>query len=176
VDAALARLIGTAIGAQAGLTASLVSARQHMRSEREKLQAARMDELVKADRQALLHLTQLHAAGTQAISWLSWAAGIQSDHEIREEIAVYEARMRQLQPELLAAEAAAASQSDEAFDRIDPLVNELMEIDAEVATAGARFDHNPDEVRSYLAEVGQHSRDLAVRRIQVIRELLRRGH
>jgi hypothetical protein len=173
MDAALAGLIGTGIGAIAGIVGSTLAARHQITIERERARAARMDELIKAERQALLDLTQLLATGTQAIAWLAWAAIAQPADLMRREIETYDARMRELLPRLLASEAAAASLSDHAFERIDPLVRELISLDTKVGTAAAGFDDNADEARQRIAAVKKAAVDLSERSVDEVRALLR---
>lgn len=173
MDATLAGLVGTAIGAVAGIMGSALTARHQRQLERERMRSARMDELIKAERQALLELTQLLATGTQAIAWLAWAATAQSAELLREEIASYDARMRELLPKLLGSEAAAASLSDEAFERIDPLVRELISLDTEVGTAAAGFEANADEATRSLAGAKHRAVELSERSVDEVRALLR---
>jgi hypothetical protein len=173
MDATLAGLVGTAIGAIAGIAGSALTARHQRLLERDRVRSARMDELIKAERQALLELTQLLAIGTQAIAWLAWAATAESTERLREEIGTYDARMRDLLPKLLASEVAAASLSDESFRRIDPLVRELISLDTVVGTAAAGFEENVDEATRSLAGAKQRAVDLSERSVDEVRTLLR---
>jgi hypothetical protein len=154
MDAALAGLLGTAIGAFAGVIGSLLAARQQNRAEQTRLRAGRLDELVKAERQALLHLTELLATGTHEIAWLAWlATNRPDDEEFRKEIAAYDQRMKQLLPQLMAAEAGAAGLSRNAFDRIDPLVETLLRMDADVGVEAAKFNTQPPDALDARNEV-----------------------
>lgn len=173
MDATVAGLIGTGIGAAAGIAGSALTARHQRLLEYERMRSARLDELARAERQALLELLQLLAIGTQAVAWLAWAATAQSSTRLREEIASYDARMRELLPKLLASEAAAASLSDEAFDRIDPLVRELISLDTAVGTAAATFENNPDEATQSLAGAKPRAVELSERSVDEVRALLR---
>lgn len=173
MDAAVAGLLGTAIGAFAGVIGSLLTSRQQYRTEQARLRAARSDELVKAERQALLHLTEVQATGTHAVSLLAWAARVLPDHQFRQEIESYEKRMRELLPQMTAAEAAAAGLSEDAFERIDPLVEELFHLDETVGTAAAGFDEDKVEARRRIAATEEQAWSLARRTIHQVRELLR---
>jgi hypothetical protein len=62
--------------------------------------------------------------------------------------------------------------SDQAFERIDPLVRELSELDLKVGTAGASFDDN-DEARQRLAASQHDAFDLGRRCVHEVRSLLR---
>lgn len=173
MDATLAGLVGTAIGAIAGIAGSAITARHQRLLERERVRSARMDELIRSERQALLELTQLLAVGTQAIAWLAWAATAKSTAGLREEIGTYDARMRELLPKLLASEAAAASLSDEAFTRIDPLVRELISLDTVVGTAAANFEENAVDATRSLTAAKQQAVELSERSVDEVRSLLR---
>ncbi|MBC9821038.1 hypothetical protein [Terrabacter sp. MAHUQ-38] len=136
MDAALAGLLGTAIGAVAGIAGSLLSSRHQMRLERERIDAARHDELTRAARQSLLDLVQLVATGTQAIAWVTWAVECRPVEESLVEARRYEDSMRELLPRLVSAQVAVASLSAPAtYERLDPLVRTLVHLDARVGTA-----------------------------------------
>lgn len=173
VDAALAGLVGTAVGALAGLVGSGLTAWYQLRAERQRAANARHDEMVKAGRQALVQLTQLLTTGTYAIAWLGWSVSVQSPEEIRREVDTYNTKLRELIPQLLAAEAAAASVSDNAFDQIDPLVNELLILDARVGTAAQRLETNHETAAQQIADAKRDAVEMQERVIRVIRALLR---
>jgi hypothetical protein len=173
VDAALAGLAGTAVGALAGLVGSGLTAWYQLRAERQRAANARHDEMVKAGRQALVQLTQLLTTGTYAIAWLGWSVSVQSPEEIRREVDTYNTKLRELIPQLLAAEAAAASVSDNAFDQIDPLVNELLILDARVGTAAQRLETNHETAAQQIADAKRDAVEMQERVIRVIRALLR---
>jgi hypothetical protein len=173
MDAAVAGLIGAAIGALAGVIGSTLTAWQQNRAERERRQAARLDEFLKAERQALLNLAELVATGTQAMLWLAWAAVHKSSTEAQEEIDSYEARMRELLPRLLAAEAEAGSVSDDAFGRVNPLVDRLTVLDTEIGTAAAGFPENEDDARRQIAATKEKVLNLMSQTLTEIRTILR---
>jgi hypothetical protein len=56
IDAAVAGLLGAAIGALAGVIGSVLTAWQQNRTERERRRAAQRDESLKTQRQTLLHV------------------------------------------------------------------------------------------------------------------------
>ncbi len=176
MDATVAGLLGTGIGAAAGIVGAALTSRHQRLLEVERLRAARFDELARAERQALLELLQLLAVGTQALSWLAWSATAHAPARLREEIATYDAQMRELLPKLLAAEAAAASLSVDAFDRIDPLVRALLTLDTQAGTAAAGFEVDADEATSRLAAIKPAAGQLSERSVDVVRSLLRGAH
>lgn len=174
-DAALAGLIGAGIGAITGVASSSLAAWHQTRLERERARAARADELSRAERDAMLDLMRLLATATHAIEWLAWAATAEIQDVFRQEMDAYNTRMRELLPQLVAAEVAAASLSDDAFERIDPLINDLLALDQEVGTAGAQFEIRPADAVGRIAAVKQPANDLAHRSVHEVRALLRRA-
>jgi hypothetical protein len=173
MDAAIAGLIGAGLGAVASTTASMMATFQQTRSERERVRAARADEALRAEREALVRLCELLATGTQAVAWLGWAAKVQPPQVLQQEMQTYDKRMRELIPRLLAAEVAAASLSDDAFDRVDPLVRDLIALDTRVGTAAAAFDKDGREATQRLAEAKDAANELSDRSITQVRALLR---
>jgi hypothetical protein len=129
--------------------------------------------MVTSGRQALLELTQLLTSGTYAIAWLGWSVSVQSAEEVRREIDIYNAKFRELIPQLLAAEAAAAGQSDDAFERIDPLVNELLVLDTKVGTAAATLETNREAAAQDIADAKRAAVEIQVNIVKVVRALLR---
>lgn len=175
MDAAIAGLIGAGLGAVASTTASMIATLQQTRSERERTRAARADEALRTEREALVQLCELLATGTQAIAWLGWAAKVQPQEVLLQEMQTYDTRMRELIPRLLAAEVAAASVSDDAFDRVDPLVRELITLDTRVGTVTAAFDRDREQAKQHLAEAKDAANDLSDRSVTQVRALLRGG-
>jgi hypothetical protein len=173
MDAAVAGLLGAAIGALAGVIGSTLTAWQQNRAERERRRAAQLDEFVKAQRQALLHLGELVAAGSQAMLWVAWAARNKSGTQVRQEIDTYETRMRELLPQLLAAVAEASSVSDEAFKRVNPLVDQLEVLDTKIGTAATMLDEDEDEARRRITETKEDALSLMSRTLDEIRTVLR---
>lgn len=173
MDAAIAGLIGAGLGAVASTTASMLASVQQTRTERERARAARADEAMRLEREALVQLCELLATGTQAVAWLGWAAKVQPRQILLQEVQTYDARMRELIPRLLAAEVAAASLSEGAFDRIDPLVRELIVLDTRVGTAAAAFEEDSEAATQRLAEAKDAANDLSDRSVSEVRALLR---
>jgi hypothetical protein len=81
--------------------------------------------------------------------------------------------MRELLPQMMSAQAAAAGLSDDAFERIDPLVEELFTLDATVGTAAAGFDEDKEEARRRIAATQTPAGTFSRKTIREVRELLR---
>jgi hypothetical protein len=111
---------------------------------------------------------------TQEIAWLAWAATNRTDDdEFRKEIASYDQRMRELLPQIEAAVVGAAALSRDAFDRIDPLVEELTHLDFDVGTEAAKFDNAGPVARQSVSEFTEQARSLSRRNVAEVRAILR---
>lgn len=173
MDAVLAGLLGTAIGALAGILGSVIMAWQQNRAEKERLQAARFDEFVQSQRQALFDLSGLVANGAQAILWLCWAAEAKPSHRVRQEIEKYEERTYELWPKLATARAAAGVMTDEAFERIRQLVRELEVLDLDISRAAVRFDDDEKTARLRMLECRPTALQLSDQTVNEITAVLR---
>jgi hypothetical protein len=175
MDAALTGLIGTGIGAVAGILGSTMTERHQSRTERERTRAARADELTRAARQALLDLVQLIAAGTHAISWLAWSVAEQPPDQVLLEADKYNASMRELFPILVKAQVAAASLSKNSYERIDPLVDQLFDLDREVGTALEAFKRGEPDANARIAAARNAAATLDDHMLNEARSLLATG-
>jgi len=172
VDAALAGLIGTALGVAAGSFTSVLTSWYQLRWEARRAVLTNRAEALRSGRQAMVRLTQLLMSLTQAIAWLGWSVKEKSDEELAREVELYESRSRELLPQILAAETEAASLSDEAFDEIDPLVNELLVLDTKVSTAMLRLGTDRSATAA-IAEAWTAAVKLQIDVTGMVRSLLR---
>lgn len=173
MDAALAGLLGTAIGAVTGIVGSLLSSRHQVRLERERIDAAREDELTRAARQSLLDLVQLVATGTQAIAWVTWAVECRPAEESLSEAHRYEDTMRELLPRLVSAQVAVASLSAPAtYERLDPLVRTLVHLDARVGTALVGHEQGDATATAELSALRDETTAFEQRTVTVVRAIL----
>ena len=176
MDAALAGLLGTAVGAVAGIVGSLLSSRHQVRLERERVDAARHDEVARAARQSLLDLVQVVATGTQAIAWVTWAVECRSTEESLVEARRYEDTMRELLPRLVSAQVAVASLSAPAtYERLDPLVRTLVNLDVRVGTALVAHERGDAGSAAELSALRDETTDFERRTVTVVRALLGDG-
>jgi hypothetical protein len=166
MDAAVAGLLGAMVGSLTGLAGSLLTPELQRRTEEAKWKQARADELWREERRALLELTTLLAEGCQAAGWVGWAASVKPLEALRADLAEYDARMRALLPRLSSAQAAAAGVSEGVFDRIDPLVEQLYNLDVAIGNASVQLEDDP--------EVGQHVlKDIQVPAADLSRQVVR---
>jgi hypothetical protein len=173
MDAALAGLLGTAIGALAGIVGSLLSSRHQVRLERQRIDAARRDELTRAARQSLLDLVQLVATGTQAIAWVTWAVEYQPAEGALAEARRYEDSMRELLPRLVSAQVAVASLSGPTtYERLDPLVRTLINLDARVGTALVGHEQGDATSTAELLALRDETTAFERRTVTVVRAIL----
>ncbi len=73
MDAALAGLVGAALGAVVGLLGPAITAWQQHRTELQRAEINWSENLAENERQSMLELAKLLATGIQAISWVAWA-------------------------------------------------------------------------------------------------------
>ena len=157
MDAAVAGLLGAMVGSLTALGGSLLTPWLQRRTEEAKWKQARADELWREERRALLELTTLLSEGTQAIGWVGWAASVKPVEALQAELAEYDARSRALLPRLFSAQAAAAGVSEGVFDRIEPLVRQLMSLDGAVGDAGVQLMEDPEAGRRALNEIWERA-------------------
>jgi hypothetical protein len=173
MDAALAGLIGASIGAMASLLGGLISGWQQRKGDAQRWYRERATEVWKEERRSLLELTTLLAEGAHAASWLCWAATGKPDEALKADVAEYDAKMRQLLPRLVSAQAAASGLSEEAFENIDPLVQRLFALDTQIGDATVQLDANSvdgrERLRGLIEAVSGFEREIVVR----VRSLLR---
>jgi hypothetical protein len=174
MDAAVAGLAGAAIGALSGLFTAVVTGWNQRRSDRQRWQQTRIDELWKEERRALLELTSLLAQGSQAASWLAWSASVKPAESVLQEASDYEHRMRELLPKLFSAQAAASGLSDAAFAEINPLVQRLAAMDTQIGSACARLlpgdvEGGVHSLSTFVAPTYELTRDM----VSTVRSLLR---
>lgn len=172
MDAALTGLIGTGIGAGAGIVGSAMTAWYQSRVERERTRAARADELTRAERQALQGLVKLIATGTQAISWLAWSVAEEPPDLARLEADKYDINMRKLLPRLVEAQVAAAGVSKHSYERIDPLVRQLYNLDREVGTALVGYKRGEPDAIARIAAARNAANSFLDHTVNEVRALL----
>jgi hypothetical protein len=145
MDAALAGLLGTSVGAVAGVLGGFVTGRQQQKNELMRWRQQRDDDVWKEERRSLLELTNLLAEASQAVVWLAWAATVKSVEAVKADANEYDGRMRAILPRLFSAQAAASGLSEQAFAQIDPLVQELLTLDTALGEASVRLGFEPEE-------------------------------
>ena len=176
MDAAVAGLLGAALGSLTGLAGSLLTPRLQRRTEEAKWKQARADELWREERRALLELTTLLAEGCQALSWVGWAASAKSTEALRADLADYDARMRALLPKLMSAQAAAAGVSEGVFDRINPMVSQMYRLDLAIGNASVKLEEDAEAGRRALWEVREPADELGRHVVRQVASYLRLDH
>lgn len=168
----MAGLLGTGIGVTASLVGSVIVTWQQRRTEVVRASIARSDEHLRLQRDALLELTKLLATGVHNIEWLTWSAGVRLAEAFAAEVREYDSRTRLLLPQLISAEVAASSLADAHFAVVDPLVQKLIELDAEVSDAAASAGE-PAEVLARVAAMRGRANALGEQVVRDVRALLR---
>lgn len=143
MDAALAGLLGTAVGAIAGVAGGFVTGWQQRRGDAARWRQQRADEVWKDGRRSLLELTNHLAEGSQAAVWLCWAARHGTVEAVKAEATEYDARMRTILPLLFTAQAAVSGLSKEGVSVMDSLVREFTALDDSLGSAISLLDTTP---------------------------------
>lgn len=151
MDAAVASLIGAAIGALSGLGGGYLTGRRQSELERDKWLRARKDEHDKNIRLAVAELTKKLAAGTQEISWLTWKAKHTPDALTATDIANYNNKMAVLFPDIVSARVIVDAIDKSIHARLTPLINKLYSLDENIALAAKDFDSSRKGSVSALA-------------------------
>lgn len=80
--------------------------------------------------------------------------------------------MRELLPRLVAAQVAAASLSRQSYQRIDPLVRELIRLDLEVGTALVGYEQGQPDAMQRIAAANQAAISFSEHTVNEVRSLL----
>jgi hypothetical protein len=151
MDAAVASLIGAAIGAISGLAGGYLTGRRQSQLERDKWFRARKDEHDKNIRLAVAELTKKLAAGTQEISWLTWKAKYTPDALTVTDIANYNNKMAVLFPDIVGARVIVDAIDKSIHARLTPLINKLYSLDENIALAAKDFGSSRERCTKALA-------------------------
>ena len=173
MDAALAGLLGTSVGAATGLIGGVLTASHQRKAEMQRWKQARADELWKDERGALQALTALLAKGAHEVTFVSWSASNKPVDLVRADARNYDIRIRELLPEIFSAQASASGLSDDAFDEIEPLIRQLLDLDGFAGQAIVGMDSNPDAALRELAACLEPARELERQIVDRVRSVLR---
>ena len=172
MDATLASLIGTAIGAVSGLAGGYLAGRQQSHLEHEKWRRTREDNLEKDIRSAVAELTRKLAAGIHAIGWLTWKAENYPKKITEDDLENYDKDMKSLFPDIVGSRIAVAALSREMHTKMTPLVNALYNLDAQVAKAAMAFKDTQDEGSKALADCYGKSRQFVDEFLEKVTEIV----
>jgi len=173
MDAAVAGLIGAAIGAVAGFTGTVLTAVLQFRLEQRKWLRAREDLTIKELRVAIAELTKTMASAMHSMTWLTWTAYEELGVINKEIISSYDAEMHRLFPDLWGILAVIAALDREAHSHLEPLVEEITKIDARIGRATLLFkDSDSSECKAALAECFAHASSLYKNLPQVLADSL----
>lgn len=173
MDAALAGLLGAAVGAAAGVVGGLVTAGAERRMAVLRWEQDRVDETWQEERRSLLELTSFMTECAQAQAWLTWSARERPVADVLEEAARYDARMRVLLPKLLSAQAAASGLSDSAYGRVAPLVDAIVDLDSKLGGAASRLARGDPAAVAELVGYHEDAFELTPEIVRSIRNELR---
>jgi hypothetical protein len=162
MDEPTAAILGAAIGGASGLTVALLTGWRQSRLEYQKWLRAREDEQRKwlqareDDKQkeirlAIVELTKNLSIALQAMEWLTWKAENAPNSLIEEDISVYDKDMRAVLPKIVSSHVLVAALSKTKYDRLTPLVDEVYNLDVQIAKASLLFKNSPQECIQALA-------------------------
>jgi len=172
MDATMASLIGTAIGALSGLAGGYLAGRRQSQLEYEKWRREREDNLEKDIRSAVAELTKKLAAGIQAIGWLTWKAENYPTKITEDDLANYDNDMKTLFPDIVGSRIAVAALNRETHTKMTPLVNELYSLDAQVAKATMTFKDSQEGGCKALADCYGKSRQFNDEFLEKVTEIV----
>lgn len=153
MDAAVAGLIGAAIGAVAGFTGTVLTALLQFRLEQRKWLRNREDLAHKEFRLAIAELTKTMSSAMHSMTWLTWTASQDMGVINKEIISSYDAEMHKLFPDLWGILAVIAALDKDTHYHLEPLVERITKIDAQIAKATLLFkDSDSSECKKALAE------------------------
>jgi hypothetical protein len=172
MDAALAGLLGTAVGAAAGIVGTALTVRHQRLLEAERARVAHEGELLRLEREALLDLADRFAAALNTVLYLTWYASKIPERVTTEALVDYEETMKDLLGSLLGSHIGASSLSGTAFTTIDPLIQKLYELDERIALEIGQFDREPDEARRRIGSLHEEARRLERQSVNDLRSML----
>ena len=174
MDAALIGLIGAVAGALAGLGASVIAGWQQRLGEAQRWRQTRVDEIWRTERQSLIELTTLIAAGCQAMAWVAWSASAKPLEDVRIESKIYDDKMRDLLPKIFGAQAAASGLSDETYQTVQDIIALLIDLDTELGTVCAKLKGRGSKAAlSKMAPFEEKALSLERKTVETVRKHLR---
>ncbi len=153
MDASIAGLLAAIIGALAGLVGGYIAGRQQSQLEYQKWHRARLDDLNKEIRLAVAELARKLAITTHSMNWLTWRAEKQAAEFSLEHLEAYDREMHQNLPEIASAFIVLSALSESAAGLMNPLVQEVYNLDVDLAKAGASYREDPATSREAIASL-----------------------
>jgi hypothetical protein len=140
---ALIGIVGALIGAAGAFAATLIAS-----------QRQRASEYKKEVRLAVAELTRVLGSAGHSINWLTWKARFTPSEFGEQAIHDYNTEMHRELPKILGSLAVVSALDADAWQKVRPLANDLLMLDAKVASAAAGF--YTDRAKSVEA-VGMHT-------------------
>jgi hypothetical protein len=152
MDPALTGILAALIGAVAGITGGYLSGWQQARLEYKKWLRAREDDVAKELRLAVADLMRKMATTAQHISWFTWEADYRPDRITKEAVELYDTEMRGLFPEIDSALIMVSALSNEAYERLAPLVLDIYNLDLKVSRETRKITNAPSDAAKGIAD------------------------
>ena len=146
-------LSAAAIGALAGVLGAFVTAREQRRLDLLRFGHERRTAAEKEKRLAMAELARTLSAVLQAMNWFTWEADNRPQRVTPEWIDRYDADMKRLLPELMAAISVVAALSERAYRAFDPLVSEAFDLDVRIGTAASGLTGEPERATRAIGDL-----------------------
>jgi hypothetical protein len=124
------------------------------------------------EREALLDLAKRFAAALNTVLYLTWYAWKIPERVTAQALVDYEETMKELLGSLLGSHIGASSMSGRAFATIDPLIQQLYELDERIALEIGHYDDEPDDARNRIGSLHEAARRLERQSVDDLRSML----
>ena len=152
MDAAVAGLIGAAIGAVAGLMGAFFTSIVQSRIEEKKWRRSKQDTLSKELRLQIAEVSRKMLVAQHSMEWITWYAREGPKHLDKKMISEYNKEIHDAFPELLGALAITAALNLDIYNQLSIIADEIYGIEGRIAKALFLFDEAPEECIEKLAK------------------------
>ena len=165
-------LIIAIIGALAGIVGGALSGRREARLDQQKWNRE-ISEAFKSDlRSTVRDLITKIAEAIHAMCWLCWLAKYGPEQLEKAKTEQYDAEMHTLLPQITGLYAVIAGMDQEVYNKLGPIIREVMSLDAQVGAAGLIFDANKPDTARGLADLHQQTLDLNEKLLSIASDAL----
>jgi hypothetical protein len=127
-----------------GLATGYYAGKQKSSLEYQKWVRGRSDDLAKEARLAVADLTRNLGAAIHAMSWLTWSAKYRANSLAPRDILRYDREIHLIFPAISGSLAIVSALSASLYGKMQPIVEDVFELDREIAIAGIDFAGGTD--------------------------------
>ena len=153
MDATLASLIGTTIGALSGIVGGFFASRYQSKIEKEKWVREQKEQTNKNVRIAVNEFAKKIAEGIHVICWLCWRARYAPDVFNSEHIDEYEKEMKMVFPALVSSRINLASLDKEYHEKLTMIIDEFYKLESELGQVYSKYQVESN--KSLIIEIGE---------------------